>query len=81
MVYIYDLCIFLIAQKIQKDIEKEIEKYQVFNTKWNLMLKKFPNPITDEEKQKQYNFYIVKSIVVIMIKVVILQNKHKKNMK
>lgn len=52
MVYIYDLCIFLIAQKIQKDIEKEIEKYQVFNTKWNLMLKKFPNPITDEEKQK-----------------------------
>lgn len=52
MVYIYDLCIFLIAQKIQKDIEKEIEKYQVFNTKWNLTLKKFPNPITDEEKQK-----------------------------
>lgn len=51
-IYIYDLCIFLIAQKIQKDIEKEIEKYQVFNTKWNLMLKKFPNPITDEEKQK-----------------------------
>lgn len=52
MVYIILYIYNILAQKIQKDIEKELEKFQTFNTKYSVMLKKFPNPVTDEVKQK-----------------------------